>query len=196
MKILASSKKITFGFFENTEHDFKLFDHEIRYFESGLNIHDHPLSFHYGRHLFSYPEKPKHYFKRHVFPKDLTIRVFKNAKKPYWIGNIALERGHIKGDRYENPSSARINYAIIQRWRRNGYGQESMRLLAKIAYKLLGINQLVAGVKPGNDASLKVFKNAGYEYLGLCKRRRSYWIGKDDHHFEYNTELRNDKKRP
>ncbi len=54
-----------------------------------------------------------------------------------------------------------------------GHGSDSARVRARYAFEVLGLRMLVAEVMAGNDASLKMLANAGYQEVARVPDR--YW---------------------
>lgn len=53
--------------------------------------------------------------------------------------------------------------------RLKGYGREALRLLIDYSFTHLGLRQLYCNISEGNEASLKLFTNHGFEQVGLKK---------------------------
>lgn len=53
--------------------------------------------------------------------------------------------------------------------RQQGFGREALRLLIAYSKSQLGLHQLYCNISEGNNPSLKLFKNEGFEIIGLKK---------------------------
>lgn len=53
--------------------------------------------------------------------------------------------------------------------RRKGYAKESLKLLIEFCASELGFRNLFCSIHADNDSSLELFKNAGFEEIGLRK---------------------------
>jgi diamine N-acetyltransferase len=53
--------------------------------------------------------------------------------------------------------------------RQKGYGKEALKLLIKYSFKHLDLHQLYCNISEENRASLNLFKNQGFEEIGLKK---------------------------
>lgn len=53
--------------------------------------------------------------------------------------------------------------------RNNGYASESVELVKEYCFKHLGLHQLFCNILEGNEASLRLFKKAGFELSGSKK---------------------------
>ncbi len=53
--------------------------------------------------------------------------------------------------------------------RKKGFGREALRLLISYCKSQLALHQLYCNISEGNNASLKLFKNEGFEIVGLKK---------------------------
>ncbi len=53
--------------------------------------------------------------------------------------------------------------------RQKGFGQEALQLLMDYCRSYLALHQLYCNISEGNKASLKLFKNNGFEIIGLKK---------------------------
>ena len=53
--------------------------------------------------------------------------------------------------------------------RQKGFGSEALRLLIAYSKSQLGLHQLFCNISEGNKASLELFKNEGFEIIGLKK---------------------------
>jgi diamine N-acetyltransferase len=54
--------------------------------------------------------------------------------------------------------------------RRKGYATQSLQLLIDYCFGVLGLNQLYCNIDIENQASLQLFKNSGFQTVGLKKR--------------------------
>lgn len=53
--------------------------------------------------------------------------------------------------------------------RKKGYGGEALKLLIDYSFVHLGLHQLYCNVSDENEASIKLFKNHGFQEIGLKK---------------------------
>lgn len=56
--------------------------------------------------------------------------------------------------------------------RRHGYATESLNLLIEYAFAILGLHQIYCGIEVSNEASIRLFRNAGFEMAGIQK----HWL--------------------
>ena len=64
---------------------------------------------------------------------------------------------------------AAIGIIVDKKYRSKGYASESIELMKDYAFNFLGMHQLYCSVGAGNLASLKLFKLAGFEQIGVRK---------------------------
>lgn len=57
---------------------------------------------------------------------------------------------------------AEVSINLAPEWRRRGVGPAALLALADVAFRIRGIERLVASVKPDNQASLSAFRKAGF----------------------------------
>ena len=70
------------------------------------------------------------------------------------------------------PKHSRVGVGIIifeNQERRKGFASEALKLTCDYAFKHLNVHQVFAGITPGNDASINLFENAGFERNGVKK---------------------------
>ena len=80
------------------------------------------------------------------------------------IGLIDVFEFDIKNKR------AGIGILIQDKENRNqGYGKEALELLVDYCFQTLHLHQVYANISENNSASLKLFKNNGFEIIGLKK---------------------------
>lgn len=65
---------------------------------------------------------------------------------------------------------ADVGIALLQAYRQQGYASEAVQLLADYAFGFLRLNQLTAHITAGNEASLRLFRSAGFNECGLLRR--------------------------
>lgn len=53
--------------------------------------------------------------------------------------------------------------------RKKGYGSEALQLLINYSFTHLGLHQLYCNISEENETSIKLFKNQGFENVGLKK---------------------------
>lgn len=53
--------------------------------------------------------------------------------------------------------------------RQRGYGKEALQLLIRYSFSHLNLHQLYCNILEGNEASIKLFTNQGFEKVGLKK---------------------------
>lgn len=53
--------------------------------------------------------------------------------------------------------------------RKKGYGKQALQLLTNYAFKQLNLHQIYCNISEHNENSLKLFKNEGFEVIGLKK---------------------------
>lgn len=65
---------------------------------------------------------------------------------------------------------ANLGYELNNQFFGNGYATEAVKASLPIAFKVLKLHRVEAGIQPGNKASIAVAKNAGLKYEGLRKK--------------------------
>ena len=70
-----------------------------------------------------------------------------------------------------DPSNRRAmaGIAIEERWRRQGIGAKALEALVEYCREALGLHQLAAIVPKSNEASLALFKKAGFSATGCLR---------------------------
>ncbi len=53
--------------------------------------------------------------------------------------------------------------------RQQGYGKEALQLLINYSFNQLNLHQLYCNITEGNQASLNLFQNQGFEIVGVKK---------------------------
>lgn len=80
-----------------------------------------------------------------------------------------------------NPHQLRAEVGIttLRSYRRHGYGTQALRLLAEYAARTLHLHHLYAYIDLDNEASLRLFRKAGYQQTATLKG----WLynGKNHH---------------
>ncbi len=66
--------------------------------------------------------------------------------------------------------SALIGYTIYNQHWGHGYSTEAVNAVIDIAFKDYELHRLVAGIEPGNKASIRVVKKLGFRKEGVSKR--------------------------
>lgn len=66
-------------------------------------------------------------------------------------------------------SRAAVGIAVRQEYRREGYASDALNLLCEYAFRFLAIHQLYAHVAVENEASMALFRSAGFEQSGVLK---------------------------
>jgi len=69
-----------------------------------------------------------------------------------------------------DPQHLRAGVGIViasDRHRKKGYAAQALELLKDYAFNTLNLHQLYAGISRGNQASIRLFENAGFEQTGL-----------------------------
>lgn len=77
------------------------------------------------------------------------------------IRALRIDKKHNKGT-----SGCWIGYD----YRRRGYGNESLKMMMKFAFKKLKLNKMVADIIAGNTASLNNMKKAGFKEEGFFRK--------------------------
>lgn len=70
------------------------------------------------------------------------------------------------------PQHRRVGVGIVifqNQERRKGYASEALEITCNYAFKNLNVHQIFAGITEGNDGSIKLFENAGFEKNGVKK---------------------------
>jgi diamine N-acetyltransferase len=78
------------------------------------------------------------------------------------------------------PAHARAGIGILvaKRERNQGYATEALALLVDYCFNVLGLHQVFCHIGVGNEASLRLFQNAGFEITGTKKdwmRLKNQW---------------------
>lgn len=102
--------------------------------------------------------------------KQLRLMIETTDDKKTAIGSIDLFDFDPKNKR------AGIGILIEKAYRNNGYAAEALQILIDYAFGVLDMHQLFCNICHDNGVSLKLFKNAGFEIIGLKKE----WIKKAD----------------
>jgi diamine N-acetyltransferase len=71
---------------------------------------------------------------------------------------------------------AEVGILIIEEFQRKGMGKESLELCIEYAQKTLGLHQIYSNIQADNKASIALFKNAGFQFVG----RKKDWIKEND----------------
>jgi RimJ/RimL family protein N-acetyltransferase len=98
-------------------------------------------------------EDHRAWFARKRADPSCAILIVEDAGRP--IGQVRLER--------LQPDLAEVNVGLAPDARGRGLGREALRLAARQAPQLLGVQDLRALVKAGNETSLRAFEAAGFE---------------------------------
>ncbi|GGK60103.1 GNAT family N-acetyltransferase [Rufibacter glacialis] len=64
---------------------------------------------------------------------------------------------------------AGVGIALASAYRQQGYGQETLQLLEQYATQVLQLHQLYCSVAQDNTSSLRLFKGAGFQEIGVRK---------------------------
>jgi diamine N-acetyltransferase len=64
---------------------------------------------------------------------------------------------------------AGIGILIVKKYRRKGYASQALEILMTYCFEVLHLHQLYCNITPDNEASLSLFRNAGFETVGLKK---------------------------
>ena len=78
-----------------------------------------------------------------------------------------------------DPQHARAGVGILigdMNERKKGYANEALKLLINYTFQVLHLHQLYCGVSVKNEGSLKLFKNNGFEVIGIKK----HWLKSND----------------
>lgn len=71
-----------------------------------------------------------------------------------------------------DPKHSRVGVGIVvfnDGDKRKGYASEAVSLTSNYAFKHLNVHQVFAGITEGNDGSIALFENSGFERNGLKK---------------------------
>lgn len=99
----------------------------------------------------SYPEHQK-WFKEMMGRDNIRQYIYMSGEEP--VGQVRIS---IIGE------DARISYSIASKYRYKGYGKEMiLALKEKVKEECWQVKCLTAQVKPGNEASQKIFLECGY----------------------------------
>lgn len=75
---------------------------------------------------------------------------------------------------------AGVGILIDEKYRNKGHASVSLKLLTHYAFNTLKLHQLYCNIETDNEKSLSLFKNEGYEIIGLKKDwnlKADQWIG-------------------
>ncbi len=61
---------------------------------------------------------------------------------------------------------AEVSIHLAAEWRSRGVGPAALRTVADLAFQTLGLERLLASIKPDNRASLAAFRKAGFALAG------------------------------
>lgn len=81
-----------------------------------------------------------------------------------------------------NPHQLRAEVGIttLRSYRRHGYGTQALRLLAEYAARTLHLHHLYAYIDLDNEASLRLFRKAGYQQTATLKG----WLYDGENHHD------------
>ena len=88
---------------------------------------------------------------------------------------LIIEVGHSEGGRDAcgmvrlrgiTGPTIEISLGVAREYRRHGLGGRILHMATLVAFSLDGAQHVLAAVKPDNEASLKMFKRAGYREVG------------------------------
>jgi RimJ/RimL family protein N-acetyltransferase len=74
-----------------------------------------------------------------------------------------------------------IGYGIVESRRGRGYATEAARALIEAALSLPGVTEVVAGVDPGNPASVRVLEKAGLTFPSHDGEETRYAVSRSPH---------------
>ncbi len=66
--------------------------------------------------------------------------------------------------------SASLGYYVAREHAGNGYMHEGLKLIKTYAFSDLGLHRIEANIQPGNERSINLVKNCGFEREGISKR--------------------------
>lgn len=78
---------------------------------------------------------------------------------------------------------ANLGYELNNQFIGKGYAREAVKAAIPIAFKILKLHRVEAGIQPHHKASIDLVKNIGMHYEGL--RKKYYFDGKDWRDLEY-----------
>ncbi len=64
---------------------------------------------------------------------------------------------------------AGVGIMINKMYRQNGFADEALKIIIKYSFSFLNLHQLYCNIAENNENSLKLFKNNGFEIIGLKK---------------------------
>lgn len=70
------------------------------------------------------------------------------------------------------PKHKRVGVGIVifsEEDKRKGFASEALQLVCNYAFKNLNVHQIYAAITEGNQGSIKLFENAGFERSGIKK---------------------------
>ena len=77
-----------------------------------------------------------------------------------------------------DPKHSRVGVGIVifeEKYRRKGFASEALKITCDYAFEHLNMHQVFAGITEGNNGSIALFENAGFERNGVKKD----WIYSD-----------------
>ena len=78
-----------------------------------------------------------------------------------------------------NGLRAEVGYWLGRDYRGQGYATEALEAMARVGFRELGLHRIEAGVMPGNRASIRVLRRAGFSREGLLReyvQKRGRWV--------------------
>jgi hypothetical protein len=174
MNILFKSKKIILGSFTDTQSDFSRINRSVFYFEHiHCPVSNHPLAFDLGRGYFTTLLSRIEFSNMR---KKNYIRVFLNNKGRDWAGNIEITFPY----KTEPRQALLYRYNIFPWFQGKGLGTAALSAIKSMvmAEKTIAFDGITAGVWPDNTASIRAFKRAGWQDLGVTVKKRDHTIGK------------------
>lgn len=103
----------------------------------------------FGRH--------ERWFRESLGRQDRRIYVIVVDGQPAGVARLDLEGGQ-----------GIVSIHLAPAWRGRGVGPAALDALAELAFGALGLDRLVASVKPDNPASLATFEKAGFTRVGAA----------------------------
>lgn len=102
--------------------------------------------------------------------KQMRLMIDRKLSPPHSIGTLDL----FEFDPFHQRAGVGILIGDLA-FRRQGLAFEALTLLADYAFSYLGLHQLHAEIPAGNEPSLRLFRQAGYEPAGI----RRQWLRTD-----------------
>jgi len=76
-----------------------------------------------------------------------------------FVGEVSI---HFPDETFKSEGVGRISVVIQDRYRRQGYGEEALRLLVDLAFVELGLKRLLDDIPPDRKSAIRIFERIGF----------------------------------